>query len=94
MPRWAAAARHRYPRARASRADNVTAFRRPRARAQNAAAPSRQPASRSALIFICLVVVYVGIRYSGGNDPHTNLTALTIRVVKRQRALPQPLAAA
>jgi hypothetical protein len=46
-------------------ADNVTAFRRPPARpktsnAQGAPAKPRLPV---ALIFMCLVVVYVGIRY-------------------------------
>ena len=47
-------------------ADNVTAFRRPAARPKPAPAPSAQatkPRLPVALIFTCLVVVYVGIRY-------------------------------
>jgi hypothetical protein len=48
-------------------ADNVTAFRRPAPKPKQAAAyPSgsgAKPRLPVALIFICLVVVYVGIRY-------------------------------
>ena len=48
-------------------ADNVTAFRRPAPKPKQAAAyPAAQGAKPKlpvALIFICLVVVYVGIRY-------------------------------
>jgi hypothetical protein len=47
-------------------ADNVTAFRRPAPKPKQAAAyPSgaARPKLPVALIFICLVVVYVGIRY-------------------------------
>jgi hypothetical protein len=46
-------------------ADNVTAFRRPpapRPKPATAGAPAR-PRLPVALIFICLVVVYVGVRY-------------------------------
>src|SRR5690348_3014483 len=48
--------------------DNVTAFRRPAARlARPPAGPGASPNSKQqlpvALIFACLVVVYVGIRY-------------------------------
>jgi hypothetical protein len=43
---------------------NVTAFRRPPARPNAAASgPQAQPRLPVALIFACLVVVYVGIRY-------------------------------
>ena len=45
-------------------ADNVTAFRRPAPRpAVNPAGPTAKPKLPVALIFICLTVVYVGIRY-------------------------------
>lgn len=45
-------------------ADNVTAFRRPAPRpAPGAGGPQQKPRLPVALIFICLVVVYVGIRY-------------------------------
>jgi hypothetical protein len=50
--------------------DNVTAFRRPTARAKtslrptfNFGQPGQKPQLPVALIFICLVIVYVGIRY-------------------------------
>jgi hypothetical protein len=46
-------------------ADNVTAFRRPpaaRPKPASAGAPAK-PRLPVALIFICLVVVYVGVRY-------------------------------
>jgi hypothetical protein len=47
--------------------DNVTAFRRPAARLAKAPSAPFDPSARSqlpvALIFACLVVVYVGIRY-------------------------------
>ncbi len=48
------------PRSREPAADNVTAFRRPKPAPQGSDAKRRLPA---ALIFACLVVVYVGIRY-------------------------------
>ena len=46
-------------------ADNVTAFRRPHARpkATASADPNAKPRLPVALIFACLVVVYVAIRY-------------------------------
>ena len=45
-------------------ADNVTAFKRPPApRAKSADGPAAKPRLPVALIFACLVVVYVGIRY-------------------------------
>ena len=47
-------------------ADNVTAFRRPAANRTKSAASSSQsgrPQLPVALIFTCLVIVYVGIRY-------------------------------
>ena len=47
-------------------ADNVTAFRKPPARPKQAAvarATNAKPKLPVALIFACLVVVYVGIRY-------------------------------
>jgi len=46
-------------------ADNVTAFRRPTAKAkpQGAFGTNGKPQLPVALIFACLVVVYVGIRY-------------------------------
>ena len=46
-------------------ADNVTAFRRPAGRSKPAAPPgvNARPQLPVALIFACLVVVYVGIRY-------------------------------
>jgi hypothetical protein len=48
-------------------ADNVTAFRRPAPKPKQAAAYATGPAAKPrlpvALIFICLVAVYVGIRY-------------------------------
>jgi hypothetical protein len=44
--------------------DNVTVFRRPTSRAKAAATgPNTKPQLPVALIFACLVVVYVGIRY-------------------------------
>ena len=43
---------------------NVTAFRRPAPKPKQAASgPTAKPRLPVALIFICLVVVYVGIRY-------------------------------
>ena len=43
---------------------NVTAFRRPAPRPKPAASgPAPKPRLPVALIFACLVVVYVGIRY-------------------------------
>ena len=45
-------------------ADNVTAFRRPPPRpAPGTTGPATKPRLPVTLIFICLVVVYVGIRY-------------------------------
>ena len=47
-------------------ADNVTAFRRPSANRSKAVAsfrPSGKPQLLVALIFACLVIAYVGIRY-------------------------------
>lgn len=46
-------------------ADNVTAFRRPnpKPKPQTAFGPTGKPPLPVALIFACLVVVYVGIRY-------------------------------
>ena len=45
-------------------ADNVTAFKRPPVpRAKSANGPVTKPRLPVALIFACLVVVYVGIRY-------------------------------
>jgi hypothetical protein len=46
-------------------ADNVTAFRRPPARPKTTASadPNAKPRLPVALIFACLVVVYVAIRY-------------------------------
>jgi hypothetical protein len=46
-------------------ADNVTAFRRPPASRPKPASPGApaKPRLPVALIFICLVVVYVGVRY-------------------------------
>ena len=47
-------------------ADNVTAFRRPPPRpkaAASASGPATKPRLPVALIFACLAVVYVGIRY-------------------------------
>jgi hypothetical protein len=44
--------------------DNVTAFRRPAPqRAKNKTGPGGKPRLPVALIFMCLVVVYVGFRY-------------------------------
>ncbi len=44
--------------------DNVTAFRRPTPqRAKNKTASGGKPRLPVALIFMCLVVVYVGVRY-------------------------------
>ena len=42
---------------------NVTAFRRPSPRPQAASGPATKPRLPVALIFACLAVVYVGIRY-------------------------------
>jgi hypothetical protein len=53
------------PKDRIVETDNVTAFRRPaphRARPTNSGADTK-PRLPVALIFICLTVVYVGIRY-------------------------------
>ena len=65
-PRWAAPALRRVP-ARASEpaADNgnVTAFRRRRRQPKAAGGPKAKPRLPVALIFACLVVVYVAIRY-------------------------------
>ena len=48
----------------ASGTDNVTAFKRPPApRPKPASGPQAKPRLPVALIFACLVVVYVGIRY-------------------------------
>jgi hypothetical protein len=45
-------------------AGNVTAFRRPQPKPKSAASgPNTKPRLPVALIFACLVVVYVGIRY-------------------------------
>jgi hypothetical protein len=45
-------------------ADNVTAFKRPPVpRAKSDGGPNTKPRLPVALIFACLVVVYVGIRY-------------------------------
>jgi hypothetical protein len=47
-----------------SGADNVTAFKRPAPKpAKSAGGPQAKPRLPVALIFVCLVVVYVGIRY-------------------------------
>ncbi len=44
--------------------DNVTAFKRPAAKkSANSGGPSAKPRLPVALIFACLVVVYVGVRY-------------------------------
>jgi hypothetical protein len=43
--------------------DNVTAFRRPPKPKASASGPNVKPKLPVALIFVCLVVVYVGIRY-------------------------------
>ena len=44
--------------------DNVTAFKRPPApRAKTPGGPQAKPRLPVALIFVCLVVVYVGLRY-------------------------------
>jgi hypothetical protein len=43
--------------------DNVTAFKRPPPRRQTPGGPPAKPRLPVALIFACLVVVYVGIRY-------------------------------
>ena len=42
---------------------NVTAFRRPSPRPAAASGPATKPRLPVALIFACLAVVYVGIRY-------------------------------
>jgi hypothetical protein len=45
-------------------ADNVTAFKRPAPKpAKTASGPAAKPRLPVALIFICLVIVYVGVRY-------------------------------
>jgi hypothetical protein len=45
-------------------ADNVTAFKRPAPqRPKDGGAPPAKPRLPVALIFICLVIVYVGLRY-------------------------------
>jgi hypothetical protein len=47
-----------------SASDNVTAFRRAPARPKSASSdPNSRPRLPVALIFACLVVIYVGIRY-------------------------------
>lgn len=54
------------PRQNEPAADNVTAFRRPAPKPKKAASFSAAQGARKlpvALIFICLAVVYVGIRY-------------------------------
>jgi hypothetical protein len=58
------------PRQNEQATDNVTAFRRPSPRSKSAPAaanmnfgPNQKPRLPVALIFACLVVVYVGIRY-------------------------------
>jgi hypothetical protein len=43
--------------------DNVTAFRRPTPQAKTKTRPNGKPRLPVALIFMCLVVVYVGFRY-------------------------------
>jgi hypothetical protein len=44
--------------------DNVTAFKRPAPQpAKNRSGPQAKPRLPVALIFACLVVVYVGVRY-------------------------------
>jgi hypothetical protein len=43
--------------------DNVTAFRRPPAKRPKAVGGDAKPKLPVALIFVCLVVVYAGIRY-------------------------------
>jgi len=50
--------------ARVPVADNVTAFKRPAAQRPKAASgPAAKPRLPVALIFACMVVVYVGVRY-------------------------------
>ena len=45
-------------------ADNVTAFKRPAPKlAKTAGGPPAKPRLPVALIFVCLVIVYVGLRY-------------------------------
>jgi len=45
-------------------ADNVTAFKRPAPKpAKTATGPAAKPRLPVALIFICLIIVYVGVRY-------------------------------
>ena len=44
-------------------ADNVTAFKRPAPKPAKAGGPQAKPRLPVALIFCCLVVVYVGLRY-------------------------------
>jgi hypothetical protein len=45
-------------------ADNVTAFKRPAPKpAKTAGGPSAKPRLPVTLIFICLIIVYVGVRY-------------------------------
>jgi hypothetical protein len=45
-------------------ADNVTAFKRPAPKlAKTAGGPPAKPRLPVALIFICLIIVYVGVRY-------------------------------
>jgi hypothetical protein len=52
------------PRAREPVSDNVTAFRRPPPQPKRSPlGATGQPRLPVALIFVCLVVVYVGIRY-------------------------------
>lgn len=44
--------------------DNVTAFKRPAPqRPKTASAPAAKPRLPVALIFVCLIIVYVGLRY-------------------------------
>lgn len=52
------------PRAADPVSDNVTAFKRPPPKpAKAVAGPPAKPRLPVALIFICLVIVYVGVRY-------------------------------
>jgi hypothetical protein len=55
----------RQRKSEAAAADNVTAFRRPvpKSKAQSAFGTTSKPQLPVALIFACLVVVYVSIRY-------------------------------
>jgi hypothetical protein len=68
---------------------NVTAFRRPPAKPKVAVAgPTAKPRLPVALIFACLVVVYVGIRYScRSRRPATSRHSLPSRVNGRPRRI-------